>query len=409
MSIPRLPRPQPFGPLQFDPPTAPLSSLPEAVLQLPCPHPSRTRSPQIGRSDATPLHSRTPRTTSAASSHRPRNSQHLQPTSPTATRMPPHSQRDQSPRQKASPCSGLPQGSFSPRPYLHTPQKAVPDSRNQRPRFVPPPAAIATEVLGCAQAWKRRRNGHSQRRNQRPPTPPAIALIRNWSAGFHPGPCSGAAASHQTACAAATPRGASEVAQVSNAPLPQNSEKSLCLACVQESSRNKPRRSACMAGVGFSHAARRQASGAARGWNNSALVPMNPSKALPQDPADAPPLQGWSVLRRWRLWSIVGPRAGCGALLAGPACAPARRWWPGLGFALDCGGLESGPGAGLQPPEAPEPEPFSALGFSKGRFGVKAGLWMGLVVSVSAVLGLQAQPAGLAPGEVSAVGRGDGL
>ena len=102
-----------------------------------------------------------------------------------------------------------------------------------------------------------------------------------------------------------------------------------------------------MAGVGFSHAARRQASGAARGWNNSALVPMNPSKALPQDPADAPPLQEPSFLRRRWLWVIAGPRAACGG----------------------------------------------------------AGLWMGLVVSVSAVLGLGAQPAGLAPGEVSAVGR----
>ena len=129
----------------------------------------------------------------------------------------------------------------------------------------------------------------------------ASLQFRSWRAGFHPGPCSGAAASHRTPRAAATRNGASEVAQVSNAPLPQNSEKSLCLTYVQESSRNKPRRSACMAGGGFSHAARRQASGVARGWNNSASFPMNPSKALPQDATDARPLQGWSVLRRWRL------------------------------------------------------------------------------------------------------------
>ena len=34
-----------------------------------------------------------------------------------------------------------------------------------------------------------------------------------WRAGFHPGPCPVAAASHQTACTAAAPKGASELAQ----------------------------------------------------------------------------------------------------------------------------------------------------------------------------------------------------
>jgi hypothetical protein len=63
-----------------------------------------------------------------------------------------------------------------------------------------------------------------------------------------------------------------------------------------------------MAGVGFSHAARRQASGTGRGWNNSASFPMNRSSALTRGAADARPLQEPSFLRRRWLWVIAGPQ-----------------------------------------------------------------------------------------------------